>query len=113
MATAVKELEGARREVTFVSKYSGQILVVEAGELSNRQDRGKKGKRIRFRNGLYTTSDPFEIDFLEAEKLYPRPGCEIKFHSEQYTCLECGDVFPNKNQMNGHLSAHKRERKDK
>lgn len=53
--------------------FKSLIMTVTPGVMGE-----EKGKRIRFVNGIYKTSDPEEIKFLKWKEQHPRPFSKIK-----------------------------------
>lgn len=58
----------------FGSKFREQVVVLKSGVTG---DPNRKGKRVRFRDGKYLTSDPFEIKKLKEATKHPSSGCII------------------------------------
>ena len=49
----------------FGSKYRNYTVVMETAEKATKDDPGKKGKRLKFYDGQYKTTDPKEAEFLK------------------------------------------------
>ena len=60
--------------VLFSSNFLEQVVVMEPGVSG---DETKKGKRIEFQDGLYSTENKEEISFLREISKNPNPGCKI------------------------------------
>ncbi len=67
-------------KVTFSNKFFGMRYTMVPDEtfpLPDGQRRFKKGKHIIFENGIFTTSDPEEINFLRTAPEYGKSMIEL------------------------------------
>lgn len=87
------QFQGKKLEepAVFLSDFEEYVATMEPGQIKTKEKEGRKGKRIEFIDGKYTTADMEEYKFLKMK-------CE-ETKNENYGKIRCAhDPLKNKDE---------------